>query len=87
MADRPAGANEIVPYWVFETPGGVRVERRVPLLPMSRETGQLERLKKQLAVYRLAFGQPRQEDLLAFLSERGLSVEAVDAWCVCLAPG
>ena len=33
------------------------------MLPMSREIEQLERLKRSLAVYRMVFGQPRQEDL------------------------
>jgi hypothetical protein len=47
------------------------VERRVPLLPFSREVKRLEWLKRSLTVYRLAFGQPRQDDLLEYL--RGLS--------------
>lgn len=85
--DRPAGANELMPYWVFETDGGVQVERRIPLLPLSREVQQIEVLKRQLAVYRLAFGQARQDDLLAYLAELELSPEAVDAWCISLEPG
>lgn len=68
-ADRPAGASELVPYWLFE-PGGFAVERRVPLIPLSREVAQFRRLKRMLAVYRLAFGQPRQEDLLCYLADQ-----------------
>jgi hypothetical protein len=45
----------------------VTVERRVPSLPFSREIKRLERLKRSLTVYRLAFGQPRQDDLLDYL--------------------
>lgn len=86
-AERPLGANELAPYWVFETDGGAKVERRVPLLPLSREVGQLELLHKQLAVYRLAFGQPRQEDLVAYLSDQGLGPEQIDEWRICLEPG
>ena len=67
-ADRPTGMSELMPYWLFETEGGWSVERRVPLLPLSREVAKLQRLKQMLAVYRLAFGQPRQEDLLAYLN-------------------
>ena len=37
------------------------------MLPFSREVRKLEWLKRSLTVYRLAFGQPRQEDLLAYL--------------------
>ena len=39
------------------------------MLPFSREESMLERLKKSLALYRLAFGQPRQEELLEILGE------------------
>lgn len=63
-----AGQKEIVPYWIYE--GDHHIERYVPMLPMSREIEQLERLKRSLVVYRLVFGQPRQEDLVAWLSAR-----------------
>ncbi|HET7569771.1 MAG TPA: helicase-related protein [Gammaproteobacteria bacterium] len=55
----------LIPYWIYE--GAVRVERRVPMLPFSRETTRLKWLKRSLTVYRLAFGQPRQDDLLNYL--------------------
>jgi len=57
---------------MFETEEGWNVERRVPLLPLSREISQLRRLKQMLAIYRLAFGQPRQEDLLEYLARNDL---------------
>jgi hypothetical protein len=87
--DRPQGMNDLVPYWVFETEGGWSVERRVPLLPLSREVPQLSRLKQMLAIYRLAFGQPRQEDLLSYLSHYGAgatSQEASISYRISLAP-
>ncbi len=37
------------------------------MLPFSSEVVQLRRLLGSLAVYRLAFGQPRQEDLIEYL--------------------
>ena len=40
-------------------------------IPLSREVDKLEQLKRSLAVYRLAFDQPRQDDLTAYPS--GLS--------------
>jgi hypothetical protein len=43
------------------------------MLPLSREHEQLRRLKRSLAVYRLTFGQPRQEDLLAWLESQKAS--------------
>ena len=88
-AGRSAKSNDLIPYWIYETKGGARVERRVPMLPFSREHGQLQRLKRSLSVYRLAFGQPRQEDLLAHLEERldkGELGDAVGEWSISLDP-
>lgn len=57
--------TDLIPYWIYE--GSVRVERCVPMLPFSREVTRLAWLKRSLTVYRLAFGQPRQDDLLDYL--------------------
>ena len=69
VKDRSNGTSDLVPYWIFEG-GEARVERRVPHIPYSREVGQLVRLRRGLALYRLVFGQPRQEDLLGFLNDK-----------------
>ena len=61
--------GEMVPYWVFHQ-GRARIDRLVPVLPFSSESARLPQLRKSLAVYRLAFGQPRQEELVEFLGER-----------------
>jgi hypothetical protein len=63
--------SDLVPYWICE--GRVYVERCVPMLPFSREHERLEWLKRSLAVYRLAFGQPRQDDLLHYLNRLALA--------------
>jgi hypothetical protein len=60
----------LVPYWVFQIPGGAAVERHVPRLPLSVDGMRLDSLKRSLAVYRMVFGQPRQDDLLTYLLER-----------------
>ncbi len=61
-------SNGIFPYWIFEDgPNPSKVRRVIPMLPFSREESMLKRLKKSLALYRLAFGQPRQEELLEIL--------------------
>ena len=57
--------SDLIPYWIYE--GAVCVERCVLKLPFSREVKRLAWLKRSLAVYRLAFGQPRQDELLAYL--------------------
>jgi hypothetical protein len=74
--DKEPGTSDLVPYWIFEHPRGARVERRVPLLPFSRDAARLDRLKIGLALYRLVFGQPRQEDLLAFLGQASPEAQA-----------
>ena len=74
---RAARSNDLIPYWIFEE-GSARVQRRVPLLPFSREVDQLRRLIGSLAVYRLAFGQPRQQDLVEYLSKRRADTGELD---------
>ena len=73
---RSPDANDIVPYWVFDE-GAARIERRVPVIPFSKEVQRFEVLKRGLALYRLVFGQPRQEELLAFLAS-SMSEEAIE---------
>lgn len=67
---RAADASDMVPYWIFPLEGGAKIERRVAALPLSRDMLRMTDLRKTLAVYRLVFGQPRQEDLLEFLTSR-----------------
>ncbi len=63
--------GEIAPYWVFNPPGSTaRIERHVPVLPLSSDASKLEGLLKAVATYRLSFGQPRQEELLKYLERR-----------------
>tara|TARA_R110002072_G_scaffold91255_6_gene203546 strand:+ start:488 stop:3625 length:3138 start_codon:yes stop_codon:yes gene_type:complete len=78
--------NDMVPYWIYDGP--TKVERRVPMLPYSRETARLKWLKKSVAVYRLAFGQPRQDDLMEYLRTMSehLSPEDLEALQIRLAP-
>jgi len=54
-----------VPYWLY--PGEATIERYVPALPLSRDAERLNLLLRSLTLYRMAFGQPRQDDLLEYL--------------------
>ena len=84
--DKSNGHSDLIPYWIFED-GPARVERRIPLLPYSREVGKLKRLKQGLALYRMIFGQPRQEDLLFSLSQNGHHGAAdLTDWLISLQP-
>lgn len=81
-------AGDLIPYWIYEIEGGATIERRIPELPLSREVAELARLKRGVALYRLVFGQPRQEELLSYLEERagGLNETARAKLIVSLAP-
>lgn len=72
------GASELVPYWVHDGP--FKVRRHVPLLPCSNERASLARLKRDLARYRVAFGQPRQEELLELLARTSLTDADLERW-------
>lgn len=61
--------GDIVPYWLFS--GDQKIERVVLIPPFSREVERFENLKKSLATYRLAFGQPRQDELINLFSALG----------------
>lgn len=60
--------NDLIPFWVY--PGDAAIERHVSLYPMSRDITRFEVLRRSLAIYRMVFGQPRQDDLLEYLAER-----------------
>jgi len=66
---RPKGENDLVPYWVYPIEDGARIERYVPSLPLTHDRQLLVALRKSLAVYRLVFGQPRQDDLIEYLQQ------------------
>ena len=60
------------------------------MMPMSREVGRIKEALKILSLYRLAFGQPRQEELLSNLLERKMKHKEIkamtDALVINLAP-
>jgi hypothetical protein len=74
--DDATADGDLVPYWIYAGPW--KVERRVPMLPFSSEIARLKWLKKSVAVYRLAFGQPRQDDLMEFLQTIGEQMSSDD---------
>lgn len=67
------GAGDIIPYWIY--PGDAKIERVVLMPPFSREFERYDNLKKSLATYRLAFGQPRQDELIELFS--GMTEEEI----------
>lgn len=55
--------SDLEPYWYMRS-GTAKIERIVPTYPMSREVTKYRDIKRILVLYRLAFGQPRQQELL-----------------------
>jgi hypothetical protein len=88
-ASRRDTDSDLVPYWIFETPGGDSIDRCVFHMPFSRDETRYKRLRKSLSLYRLVFAQPRQEDLLAYLTEQlgeGVDAEIALRWKISLEP-
>jgi hypothetical protein len=72
--DERHNLGELAPHWVY--PGPARIHRTVLPYPLSTDGARYRRLKDDLALYRLTFGQPRQEDLLEILKRRGVQHDA-----------
>ncbi len=86
---RAPGSSDLVPFWICEHEGGASIERRVMLLPLSSDELRYQRLRRSLALYRMVFAQPRQEDLLACLEsvigpDKAAAIAA--RWSIHLAP-
>ena len=81
---REANDPDLVPYWIAS--GDCRVERHVPLLPYAREVEGFRRLKRQLAAYRVVFGQPRQEELITLLDRANFSNSQLRELTINLSP-
>ena len=67
QAERKLGQSELVPFWCFGEGQEVKIERIVPMYPMSKDGISYDRLIKILSLYRLTLGQARQEELLEYL--------------------
>ena len=76
--------SDLIPYWI--APGRYKVQRHVPLLPYSREVEAFKRLKRQLAAYRVVFGQPRQEELMTLLDHSRIDTRQLAEWTIDLRP-
>lgn len=76
-------SSNLVPYWHLpdrflpEPKNGAKIERFVPMMPLSRDVLKLDHALRVLAIYRLAFGQPRQEELLENLLKRDFKPEEI----------
>ena len=66
-AEKKPGQSDLVPFWCFGENQEIKIERIVPMYPMSKDGISYERLIKILSLYRLTLGQARQEELLEYI--------------------
>lgn len=66
-ASRGEDESDLFPFWIAPN-GEAKIERHVPALPHSRERIQKANLARSLVLYRMVFGQNRQEDLVDYLA-------------------
>lgn len=89
LASKDARRTDLVPYW-YVPHGDACLERIVPMAPFSSEIERLDEILRILSLYRLSFGQPRQQELIENLLRRNYTDadlrEIRDALLVDLAP-
>ena len=84
--ERQPGQSELVPYWCFGKNQDIKIERIVPMYPMSKDGLSYERLVKILSMYRLTLGQARQEELLEYLFKEFKDTEELKKLFIDLSP-
>ncbi|CAJ8146879.1 DEAD/DEAH box helicase [Burkholderia pseudomallei] len=67
-AERSVDASGLRPWWVL---GGAEIQRHVFERPFGRDVARFAQLREQRMIYRLALGQPNQEDFIDVLSRGG----------------
>lgn len=78
--------SELVPFWSLPADQKVKIERIVPVYPLSRDGVKYERLIKILSLYRLSLGQARQEELLEYIFENNLEEDKLNELFMNLSP-
>ena len=69
---RTSDQSELVPYWCLGKNQSVKIERIIPMYPVSKDEVNYDRLRKVLSLYRLTMGQARQEELVEYFLESGM---------------
>ena len=84
--ERIKGSSELIPFWSLAGNPDVKIERIIPLYPMSKDIARYERLIKILSLYRLTLGQARQEELLEHILKYSEDDEKLENLFVNLCP-
>ncbi len=79
--------SDLVPFWCLpDHDRMIKIERIVPMYPLSRDQAKYERLIKILSLYRLSLGQARQEELLEYVLQSQLDEEQLKQLFINLSP-
>ena len=73
-AERFVDASGLRPWWVLD---GAEISRHVFERPFGRDVARFAQLREQRMIYRLALGQPNQEDLIEVLSRGGEATRSI----------
>ena len=85
--DKPEGKSDLIPYWYYQKGNDdTKIERLLPLYPMSRDENEYNRLIRILSYYRIALGQPRQEEVLETLFKNVKEVDKLKGLFLDLSP-
>jgi hypothetical protein len=72
--------SDPIPFWHIDgDTDAPMIERIIPIYPYSRDWQRLDQLLQTLSIYRLAFGQPRQSELINHLLSRNLTQYDISA--------
>ena len=69
---RSVDQSDLVPYWCLGKEQKVKIERIIPMYPVSKDEVNYQRLIKVLSLYRLTMGQARQEELVDYILKSGM---------------
>ena len=69
---RSVDQSDLVPYWCLGKEQNVKIERIIPMYPVSKDEVNYQRLIKVLSLYRLTMGQARQEELVDYILKSGM---------------
>jgi hypothetical protein len=85
-AEKKPGQSDLVPFWCFGEGQENKIERIVPMYPMSKDDLSYARLIKILSMYRLTLGQARQEELLEYILRERKDLDELKKLFIDLSP-
>jgi hypothetical protein len=84
--EKGENSSDLIPFWCLSKNQDIKIERIIPIYPLSKDAGSYERLMKILSLYRLTLGQARQEDLLNYIFENFDDLERLKELFINLSP-